>query len=226
MRHAPFDLLIAARHHHQMDLKLMTAHSVTWRIWVLALLALCPLFVHATDQRVIVPGPLSVRDAIQLRESLTGYQQHGHCEAVRDFLNTARQLEAEHVASKLKGWIIGGIGGTLFTEQVVFDSMCREVAEQYRHLSEAYADKRSHFTIQRFDQVLSLAHDSGYCGVVVDLIHTQKMMRDTDLLRLLEGYHNGPVVRRFGVMNSEAMISECDYAKYILRQLLAQAVGQ
>ena len=204
----------------------MTAHSVTWRIWILALLALCPLFVHATDQRVIVPGPLSVRDAAQLRESLTVYQQHGHCEAVRDFLNTARQLEAEHVAAKLKGWIIGGIGGTLFTDKVVFDRMCREVAEQYRHLTETYADKRSHFTIQRFDQVLSLAHDSGYCGVAVDLIHTQKMMRDTDLLRLLEGYHNGPVVRRFGVMNSEAMISECDYAKYILRQLLAQAVGQ
>lgn len=204
----------------------MTAHSVTWRIWILALLALCPLFVHATDQRVIVPGPLSVRDAAQLRESLTVYQQHGHCEAVRDFLNTARQLEAEHVAAKLKGWIIGGIGGTLFTDKVVFDRMCPEVAKQYRLLTETYADKRSHFTIQRFDQVLSLAHDSGYCGVAVDLIHTQKIMRDADLLRLLKGYHNGPVVRRLGVMNSEAMISECDYAKYILRQLLAKAVKQ
>jgi muramidase (phage lysozyme) len=205
-----------------MDLKLMTAHSLIWRICVLALLALCPLFVYATDQRVIVQGPLSVRDAAQLREILTVYQQHGHCEAVRDLMNTARQLEAEHVAAKLKGW---SIGGTLFTDQVAFDSMCSEAAKKYRLLTEAYADKRSHFTIQRFDQVLSLANDSGYCGVAVDLIHTQKIMRDADLLRLLEGYHNGPVVRRFGLMNSDAMISECEHAKYILKQIFAQDLG-
>ena len=204
----------------------MTDHGLTWRICILALFALCPLFVYATNQRVIVQGPLSVRDAAQLREILTVYQQHGHCEAVRDLMNTARQLEAEHVAAKLKGWSIGGVDGTLFTDQVAFDSMCREVDKKYRHLTEVYADKHSYFTIQRLDQVLSLAHDSGYCGVAVDLIHTQKIMRDADLLRLLEGYQNGPVVRRFGVMNSQAIISECDYAKYILRQLIAQAVMQ
>lgn len=174
-------------------------------------------FVHAADGPSLIQGPLSAEQLSRLNETLGVYRQHGECEAVREFEASITQLEPDRAkANGLPDWFRAA---NLPQDRERFHQACRVASTSQSQMAAQYAQQRSAFTIQRFDELLSLASDAGYCRVVVALVQTYEVTQDASLKRQLTHFYENRVMKRLGAMDSDALSLECERSQALLRTL-------